>query len=253
EMPAAVALRHELHAHPELSGREEWTATRVAEAIGLPTTPVAGTGRVLRLGPSVGPAVAIRAELDALPVRELTDSPVAATGEVMHACGHDVHLAAVAALARAAAGLDLPAGLVTLLQPREEVAPTGAQDVVAEGILQDHQVRAVIGAHVQPRLPLGVVAADAGPINAGYDGFASTVTGRGGHTGYPHLAVDPVSTLCRCVLGLQDVLRGTVDPIRPATVTVTQLTAGTAANVIPATAVARGTVRTMSDADAADL
>jgi len=252
ELPAAVALRHELHARPEVSGQEIWTPARVVEAIGLPARQVAGTGRVLRIGPA-GPSVAVRAELDGLPVRERTGAPFSATGEAMHACGHDVHLAALAALTRAGARLDLPLGLVALLQPREEVGPTGARDVIESGVLAEHQVRAVIGAHVQPRVPVGQVSVDAGPVNAGVDEFEITVTGRPGHTGYPHLAADPVTTLCRCVLALQDVLRGQVDPMHPATLTITQLVAGTAPNVIPASASAAGTLRTMHAADATAL
>lgn len=260
ELPAAVALRHELHARPEVSGKEFWTAERVVEAIGLPSDDVAGTGRLLRVG-SPGPAVAVRAELDALPVQEQTGATYSATGDAMHACGHDVHLAALVALTRSALRLsgsaggpgELPCGLVALLQPREEVGPTGARDVVASGLLQQNGVRGVIGAHVQPRVPAGQVSIEPGPVNAGVDEFEITVTGRPGHTGYPHLAADPVATLCRCVLALQDVLRGRVDPMHPATLTVTQLLAGTAPNVIPGAAWAAGTLRTMHATDAAAL
>jgi len=128
ELPGAVALRHELHASPCVSGQEEPTALRVTEAIGadLVREVVAGTGRILRLGPP-GPAIGLRAELDALPMVELTGAAYASTNGAMHACGHDVHLAAITALARAARGLDLPVGLAVVLQPREEVGPTGAQ------------------------------------------------------------------------------------------------------------------------------
>jgi len=254
EVPAAVALRHELHANPQVSGEEEWTCRRVADAItrttGARLEPVAGTGGVLRLGPPSGPCVAVRAELDGLPVVERTGVPYAATGGVMHACGHDVHLAALVALARAAARVELPEGLLAVLQPREEVAPTGARDVIVSGALERHQARAIIAAHVQPLLPAGVVAADPGPVNAAVDEIEIVVTGRGGHTAYPHLAADPVAALCRCVLALQDVVRAAVDPMHPCTVTVTRLSAGLAPNVIPDVARARGTVRTMYPEDA---
>jgi len=244
ELPAAVRLRQALHAEPELSGAEERTAAAVAERFEVPAQPVAGTGRVLRLGPP-GPAVAVRAELDALPLHELTGAPYAASNGAMHACGHDVHLAALAALGRASRGLDLPFGLVVLLQPREEVGPTGAQDVIASGVLAAHEVRAMIGAHVQPLVPVSAVAADPGPVNAAVDEIEIVVTGRGGHGGYPHLAVDPVPALCAVVLALQDAVRATVDAMEPAVVSVTQLAGAGAPNVIPGTATAAGTVRTM--------
>ena len=253
ELPGAVALRRELHARPEVSGQEFWTPERVVEAVDLESVDVAGTGRLVRTGAASGPAVAVRAELDALPVQEATGAPFAATGGAMHACGHDVHLAALAALVRSARRLDLPFGLVGLLQPREEVGPTGARDVIGSGLLQQHDVRAVIGAHVQPRVPSGQVSIEPGPVNAGVDEFEITVNGRPGHTGYPHLAADPVATLCRCVLALQDVLRARVDPMHPATLTVTQLVAGTAPNVIPGAAWAAGTLRTMHATDSTAL
>ena len=256
ELPAAIRLRHDLHADPELSGAELRTPERVRSAIGgdaaATATVVAGTGRLLRVGPD-GPAVAIRAELDALPLSEDTGAPYASTTGAMHACGHDVHLAALTALARAARQVRLPLGLVVLLQPREEVGPTGAQDVLASGALDRHDVRTLIGAHVQPLLPAGSVTADAGPVNAAVDEIEITVTGRGGHGAYPQLAIDPVPALCRAVLALQDAVRSAVDPMQPAVVSMTQLSAADAPNVIPDVARAVGTVRTMRPEVAAAL
>jgi amidohydrolase len=253
QLPAAVALRHELHAHPDLSGREEPTTARVIAAIGAGEgTVVAGTGRVLRLGP-LGPAVGVRAELDALPLLEATGAPFAATGPAMHACGHDVHLSALAALARATQGLELPAGLVLVLQPREEVGPTGAQDVLDAGVLAALHVKYLIGAHVQPQLTAGTVSADPGPVNAAVDEIEIDVIGRGGHGAYPHLALDPVPALCKIVLGLQDAVRSAVDPMQPVVVSITQLSGADAPNVIPDVACAAGTIRTMRPQDAATL
>jgi amidohydrolase len=258
ELAAAVALRHELHANPDVSGVEAPTARRVVRAITAPgdwpgrIEAVAGTGRLLRTGPD-GPAVGLRAEMDALPMAEATGAPFASRSAAMHACGHDVHLAAIAAVARAARGLDLPYGLAVLLQPREEVGPTGAQDVVREGVLAARDVRVLVAAHVQPLLPAGAVASDPGPVNAAVDEFEIVVTGRGGHGAYPHLAVDPVPALCRTVLALQDALRSSVDPLHPAVVSVTQLKGAGAPNVIPDAARAAGTIRTMRASDAAAL
>jgi amidohydrolase len=253
ELPGAVALRHRIHASPQVSGRETATTAAVVAAIGAgPGQAAAGTGRVLRVGPA-GRAVAVRAELDALPLVEDTGAPYAATRGVMHACGHDVHLAAVTALTRAARGLDLPAGLVAVLQPREEVGPTGAADVVESGLLAEHHVRCVIGGHVQPLVPAGHVSCDPGPVNAAVDEVEVVVTGRGGHGAYPHLSVDPVPALCGIVLALQDAVRAAVDPLAPVVVSMTQLSGSAAPNVIPGQARAAGTVRTMRAQDAAAL
>jgi amidohydrolase len=252
ELPGAARLRRRLHAHPEISGAEAATAAQVSGALGCPGAPaVAGTGRLVRIGPADGPAIAVRAELDALPVAEDTGAPYAAAGGLMHACGHDLHLAALAALARAMRRVGLPVAMLAILQPREETHPSGALDIVRSGELRRHQVRAVVGAHVQPRLPAGTAAADAGVVNAGADELTITIEGSGGHAGYPHLARDPVPALCRCVTSLPGTLRSAVDPMRPATVSVGVLCAGEAANVIPGTARARGTLRTFGAGDRA--
>ena len=259
-LPAAVELRHELHRRPERSGHEQRTTDRVVAAITSAVGPavdrdvaVAGTGRLLRIGPATGPAVAIRAELDGLPVTEQTG--VGWASEVpgtMHACGHDVHLAAVVALARAAAAAPrrhrLPAALVIVLQPREELAPSGARDVVDSGLLLEHDVRAVVGVHVQPQVAAGQLAVDPGAVNAGVDEFTITISGRGGHSAYPHLASDPVPALCQSVLAVREAT-SVVDPMRPSVVTVGVLEAGTAPNVIGEVALAHGTTRTFDPVD----
>ena len=250
ELPGAIALRHVLHRHPHVSGDEDPTAARVVEALELPAERIAGTGRLLRIGPD-GPAVGLRAEMDALPVTEETGAPFASANGAMHACGHDVHLAALVAVVRAARRLELPVGLVVVLQPREEVGPTGAIDVVGSGRLLDHRVRALIAAHVQPLVPAGCVTTDPGSVNASVDEVDIVVTGRGGHGAYPHLAADPVPALCRAVLALPDAARAAVDPLQPVVVTIPQLEGAGAPNVIPGTARASGTVRAMREQDRA--
>jgi amidohydrolase len=250
ELPAAVELRHELHRSPELSGAETGTAAAVTSAIGGPEAqPVAGTGALIRIGPAAGPAIAVRAELDALPVTEETAVPWAASGGVMHACGHDVHLAALTALARAARRADLPAALLAVLQPREETVPSGGQEIANSAEFAAHQPAAVIGVHLQHLLPAGTVAAATGTINAATDDFELLVTGTGGHAGYPHLAADPIPALCQCVIALQLLISRRIDPTHAAVVAVGSLLAGDAANVIPATATATGTIRTLDGAD----
>ncbi|HST83265.1 MAG TPA: M20 family metallopeptidase [Kineosporiaceae bacterium] len=254
ELPRAVQLRRRLHAEPELSGQEQATAALVAAAIcdgtDLGQECVASTGRLVRVGPADGPAIAVRAELDALPLLERTGVNWAADNGAMHACGHDVHLAALVALARSAQMVRLPLGLLAVLQPREEAPPSGAADVVRSGRLAAHEVRAVIGAHLQPRVAAGAVTADPGPVNAAREEVRVVITGRGGHSAYPHLAVDPVSALCQAVLALQDTVRRTVDPMHPVVLSITQLSGANAFNVIPDTATATGTLRTMHRSDA---
>ncbi|HEY6480053.1 MAG TPA: amidohydrolase [Streptosporangiaceae bacterium] len=254
ELDAAVRLRHELHAAPDLSGAEGPTAAAVAAALGDPDAPqVAGTGRVLRIGPATGPSVAVRGELDALPVTEQTGVTWAAPAGAMHACGHDVHLAALTALGRAARAVDLPVALLAVLQPREETFPSGALDIVGSGVLQDHRVRAVIGVHLQHALPSGTIGAAIGPVNAASDELEITVTGTAGHAGYPHLAVNPVPALCAAVLALQQAASRLTDPTHTVALSVGAVTAGRAANVIPETATALGSLRTFDEADRSRL
>ena len=251
ELPAAVALRRTLHADPRLSGDEADSRDAVAAALGAALEPVAGTGGMLRLGPRGLPAVAVRAELDALPVTEATGLPYAATGAVAHVCGHDVHVAALVALCRAVAragAATLPAPLLAVFQPREERSPSGAADVVVAPEFLAHEPGAMLGVHVQPELARGVVSARAGAVNASADEIDVVVTGRAGHGGYPHRTRDPVLALAAVVVALQQVVSRRTDPLRAAVVTIGQLDAGSAPNVVPATATARGTVRALDAA-----
>jgi amidohydrolase len=247
-LPAAVALRRELHASPHVGGNEAPTAQRVVDWIGLGDGEVvAGTGRLLRLPSGSGTTIAVRAELDGLPVEESTGVDWASTNGAMHACGHDVHLAGLAAVVRAAATLDLPRPLAALLQPREEGVDSGAQDVVDEGGLDG--VEAVVAAHVQPRVESGVIAVTPGPVNAAMDTFRVEVSGRGGHSGYPHTVDDSVLALAAVVVALQQVGARRIDPTAGVACMVNQVRAGSADNVVPARAVCSGTVRTMRPED----
>ena len=250
ELPAAIELRHELHRTAELSGSESGTAAAVAAATGFPDAPaIAGTGRLIRIGRRDGPSIAVRAELDGLPIPEQTDVSWASATAAMHACGHDVHLAALTALARAARRVELPVALLAILQPREEATPSGALDIADSADFTAHQPAAVIGVHLQHLLPAGSVAAAAGTVNAATDDFEITVTGVGGHAGYPHLTADPIPALCQSVISLQQLISRRIDPTHAAVVSVGTLQAGHAANIIPATATARGTIRTLDGQD----
>jgi amidohydrolase len=252
ELPAAVELRHRLHADPRPSGQEADTAAAVVAALDVGAgIEVAGTGRLVPVGaaaPGMAPIV-LRAELDALPVVERSGLPWTSTGPYMHACAHDVHLAALVAVCRAIRRGDAPVPAAALLQPREESAPSGARDVVGSGLFERLGVRAVIGAHVQPRLPTGTVAATAGLVNASVDEFEIDVQGRTGHVGYPHTVADPVLALSAIVVALQQIPARRVNPIDGAVCLVTEIHAGAAVNIVPGQARARGTLRVMRDDD----
>ncbi|WP_328614670.1 M20 family metallopeptidase [Amycolatopsis sp. NBC_00355] len=251
ELPAAVALRHTVHADPRASGDEEDTARLVTAAIGAGDgVRVAKTGRAIPLpGAPDGPGIALRAELDALPVTERTGVPWASETDLMHACGHDVHLAALVAVARAAIRVELPRPILALLQPREETSPSGALDVVESGLLAEHRVDTVIGAHVQPRLADGAVSAVPGPVNASTDEFEVVVRGQGGHAGYPHMLRDPILALSQLVVSLQQLAARRIDPVFGAVCSVGRIRGGTAANVVPNTASLAGSLRLMRAED----
>lgn len=191
--------------------------------------------------------MAVRAEMDGLPIVEATDAPFAATAGVMHACGHDVHMAALVALVRAArtveAELEVP--LVAVFQPSEENHPSGAARIVAEGALAEEDVRAVTAVHVHPAVRWRAVAADEGPVNASLDHLRIVVEGVAGHAAYPHQARDPILALSQIVVSLQQVVSRRANPMGDAALTVGWLRGGSADNVIPDRAEAGGTLRVL--------
>ncbi len=249
-LPAAVELRRDLHLHPELGGEESATAERVRKALpGFDFTEVAGTGLVTRVGPDTGPAVLLRAELDALPIEEETGVPWAATNGAMHACGHDVHMAGAVAVLQAASRLDLPAPVVALFQPREESYPSGAKDVVESEVLNKFGAAAVIGAHVQPQLPPHTFSAAYGVVNAASDEFEVVVHGRGGHGAYPHATIDPVPTAASIVIAYHEIVSRKINPMHPVALSIGSFHAGSSANVIPPVATLSGILRCTVEAD----
>jgi amidohydrolase len=255
ELPAAVALRERLHASPEPSNAEHGTARLVADALDAPDVEsIAGTGLLARAGPPHGRPVAVRAELDALPIREQTGAPFAAENGLMHACAHDVHMAALAALFRAArrSQSSLTGPLLALYQPSEETYPSGAEAIVREkAALGD--VGAVVAAHVHPEVPWGCVSVEPGPVNASCDYLRITVEGSGGHGAYPHRARDPILALSHVVVALQSLVSRRLDPMHPGVFSVGWTRAGSAENVIPETAVAGGTLRALAPEDRVPL
>ena len=228
ELPRAVALRRRLHAAPELAHAEERTAASVAAELPVASRTVAGTGRLAPIGsPPRGTApIAVRAELDGLPLRERTGAPFAASGEAMHACGHDVHMAALVALTRAAHALGgaLPAALLAVFQPSEEAYPSGARQLAKRS--RQLAPAAVVAAHVHPELPWGTVALDAGTVNASCDAFEIVVEGEPAHGAYPHRGRDPILAIAQIVVALHAQLGRRIDPLQPASLTVGVLEPG---------------------------
>src|SRR5919201_646304 len=242
-----IALRRDLHRHPELSGTEERTATRLAEAL-FPLRPaslerVASTGVVARIrGRDPGaPAVAVRGDIDALPVREATGLPYASENDgVMHACGHDVHATWAVGAAYLLTSAPAAGDVLVVLQPAEETG-SGALAVLESGALGE--ARAIFGAHVDRRFEVGQVVADAGPLAASADTFTIELIGSGAHAARPHEAADPVVGAGAVIVALQTVVARRLNPALPGVVTVGSVHAGSAPNVIPARATLAGTVR----------
>lgn len=249
----AMALRRAIHAEPRLGGDEEHTTDQIVSALGLPAERLPAGGALIRVGDPDGPAVGIRAELDALPVVERNDVAWRSTNDAMHACGHDVHMAAAYAVARTLQDAGAPLPLVLVLQPREETYPSGAKDVTLSQEFQSHDIRAFVGAHVQPRLAEGCFAATPGPVNAASDEFAIEIQGRPGHAAYPHLTADPVVAAADLVGTLQHLVSRQVDPTNPTVLTVGSIIGGNSPNVVPAAVRMTGILRTFDERDRVSL
>lgn len=262
-MPKVVAWRRDIHQHPELSSFETRTAALVAEhlrALGLEVrTNVGGTGVVgLLKGARPGPVVAIRADMDALPVTELVDLPFKSTvrarynGQdvgVMHACGHDNHVAIAMGAAEVLAGMkDQLAGSVKFIfQPAEEGHPAGgggAERMIADGALENPKVDAIFGLHVWPG-PAGSIGYRPGPTMAASNSYSVIVHGRQTHGAAPWNGVDPIVTASQVVMGLQTIVSRQVNITEvPAIVTVGAIQGGVRNNIIPDSVVMVGTIRT---------
>lgn len=249
-LPDAVAWRRHLHANPEISFQEHETSRWIAEQLesfgGLsvarptPTSVIA----TLRGGKPGGRTIALRADIDALPILEETGLDFASTREgVMHACGHDGHTAVLLAVARglAAERDDLQGEIRFVFQHAEELPPGGAREIVATGALDG--VQAVLGCHLWATLDVGKVSVSPGPVMAAADFFEGTIEGVGGHGAFPHETVDPVAIAAEVISSIQQIVSRTVDPQQSAVVTVTRIHAGTANNVIPNTVTFGGTTR----------
>lgn len=256
--PAAIQWRRDFHAHPELSNREERTARKVAELLksfGIDEikTGVAHHGVVALIGGGKpGRTVALRADMDALPIREQTGLPFASQNDgVMHACGHDAHTAMLLGAARVLAQLraEIPGTVKLVFQPAEEFAPAGEEGgatlMMKEGVLRDPEVAAMFALHVNPELQSGKIGYRPGPIMAGVDHFRVTIVGKQSHAAMPWQGVDPIVATAHVIAALQAIASRHIDARQPVVVSVGMVQAGTAWNIIPGRATFEGTVRTL--------
>lgn len=255
-----IELRRDLHRHPELSFRETRTSAEIArrlEALGLHVrTGVARTGVVAELRKGAGPLVALRADMDALPIDEDNDVPYRSTIEgIMHACGHDAHVAMLAGAARllteASARDELPPGTVRFLfQPSEEASDrenkSGARRMIEEGALDG--ARAVFGLHIGAHLPAGKAYLRAGPVMAGSDMFTATVAGRGAHAGSPEDGIDAIVLAAHAVLACQNAVARRIAPRDLGILSIGTVRGGVAENVLADRVTLGGTVRYFREA-----
>jgi len=250
-----VAWRRHLHQHPELSFHERLTSKFVAETLawfgGLEITRPTTTSVVARLigGGGPGPVLAVRADMDALPIQEANSHDfVSQTAGVMHACGHDGHTAMLLGAAKILVTRrdELRGEVRFLFQHAEELHPGGASAMIKAGVLDG--VDLIVGAHLWLDLPYGQVGVKSGPLMASLDTFRIVIEGIGGHAAMPQQTVDPIAVAAQVVTNLQHVVSRNVDPLASAVVSVTQISGGTTTNVIPGSVEMAGTVRTFDPA-----
>jgi amidohydrolase len=257
QLPQSVKLRRNLHQIPELGFQEYETAAAIRDELnrlgiahvdgvtGAPTATVAWLGDIHK------PCIALRADIDALPIEERTGVDYASKHPgMMHACGHDGHTATLLGVGAILKAIEstLPVCVKLLWQPAEE-GGGGGERMVEAGVLDGRigpKVDAIFGLHGWPGLKIGLVASKPGALLAATDNFIATFIGRGCHGAFPHLGRDPIVCAAEAVLSLQQVVSREFDPIEPAVVTVGKFNAGTAVNVIPDTATIEATVRTLT-------
>ncbi|MCG3180399.1 MAG: putative hydrolase YxeP [Phycisphaerae bacterium] len=247
-----VAIRHELHAHPEVSWQEHETARRLAGWLGeIPGLTVKtglgkGTGLLAELDTGrPGPVIALRADIDALPVQEENDFAWKSTRPgVMHACGHEGHTTCLLGAAMVLASMrDRLTGRVRFIfQPAEEAGP-GAVAMIADGVLDDPPVQAIFALHGSPEAKVGAVLISPTASHASADSWKARIVGRGCHGGYPANGIDPIMTAGQALVALQTAVSRNVDPLRPGVVTVGSIHGGSAGNVIPDAVELLGTIR----------
>jgi amidohydrolase len=254
-----IRVRRHLHRHPELSFQERETGRFIAKelrALGLKVRhPFSGTGVLATLeGGKPGRTVALRSDMDALPVQEETGLPFASLNPgAMHACGHDAHMAALLGAAQILyeRRRELRGGVRFLFQPAEETIPGGAKGMIACGALAG--VAVIFGLHVDPVLPTGIIGTKAGVLMAQADDFDLTIIGKGGHAARPHTSVDAVVAAAEVIQALQTIVSRRIDPVSPAVVTVGRISGGTKHNIIADRVLLQGTCRSLDAATAGKL
>ena len=250
-----IALREHLHTHPELSFQEHQTAAFVAEQLrklGLQPEPIAGTGLVVVIeGRNPGSrTVALRADMDALPITEQNEVPYKSQNPgVMHACGHDVHTSSLLGVARILVALrdEFEGSVKLMFQPGEELLPGGASLMIAEGVLENPKPASVLGQHVFPLLPAGKVGLRAGRYMASTDELYLTVRGKGGHGAMPEQNVDPVLVAAHIIVAAQQIVSRRANPKLPSVLSFGKVIAQGATNVIPNEVHLEGTFRTLNE------
>ncbi|MES2703455.1 MAG: M20 family metallopeptidase [Bacteroidota bacterium] len=250
------AIRHHIHANPELSFQEYKTAAYVAQQLtawGIQhTTGVAGTG-IVGIIEGENPAsrcVALRADMDALPIQEDNTAPYTSQNAgVMHACGHDVHTSCLLGTARILNELkgEWEGTVKLIFQPGEERNPGGASIMIKEGVLENPRPQAIFALHVYPHLPAGATGFRAGQYMASADEIYITIEGKGGHAALPHQTIDPIVIAAQVITGLQQVISRKCNPLTPSVLTFGKIAGGFTTNVIPDKVEILGTFRTMDE------
>jgi len=253
--PETIAIRRHLHAHPELSYKEFQTSAFVQEklkGLGIPFEVKATTGVVgmIRGKNPDKRVIALRADMDALPIREENAVPYKSQNDgVMHACGHDAHTSILLGASKILNELkDEWEGTVKLIfQPGEEKNPGGASLMIKEGVLHNPQPQAIFGLHVHPGLPVGKLSFRSGMVMASADEIYITIKGKGGHAAAPHLTADTILIASQLVVNLQQVISRMNDPLNPSVLSITSIQGGNTTNVIPSEVKLIGTFRAMNE------
>ena len=247
-----IDLRRDFHKHPELGFQEHRTSGVVEEylrELGLPVKRLAGTGVVALLeGRGAGPVLLLRADMDALPVQEENDVPYRSVNEgVMHACGHDAHTAMLLVAAKVLAEQrdQIPGTIKLVFQPNEETTaePPGAEAMIAGGVLADPKVDAAMALHIWTPLSSGQIGTDSGPVTATLDVFRIVVKGRGGHTGFPEQAVDPIIAASAIVQAVQTIQTREISLMKPTIIMFGKIQGGTKSNIVPDHVTLEGSMR----------
>jgi amidohydrolase len=253
--PDFIAIRNHLHAHPELSYQEFQTSAFVQEKLssaGIPFRVMAGTGVVGMIeGRNPGKRViALRADMDALPIREENKVPYRSTNDgVMHACGHDVHTTILLGASTILKSLqdEWEGTIKVIFQPGEEKNPGGASIMIREGVLEDPVPQAIFGLHVHPGLEVGKLSFRGGMVMASADEIYITIRGKGGHAAAPHLTVDTILVASHLVVALQQIISRNRNPLSPSVLSITSVQGGYTTNVIPSEVKLMGTLRAMDE------